>query len=56
MGGAVGVVVGRVWVAVVGLGREWVVVLGWMDTVLVMECEELRGRERQYYNVNIHPQ
>ena len=41
-----GVVVGRVWVAVVGTG--WVVVLGWMDTVLVTACEELSGeRERE---------
>ena len=56
MGGAVGVVVGRVWVeAVVGLllGRGWVVVLRWMDTVLVMACEDLRGTERKHYNVKI---
>ena len=42
-----GVVVGGVWVAVVGLllGRGWVVVLGWMDIMLVMVSEELRERE-----------
>ena len=41
-----GVVVGRVWVVVVVgilLGRGWMVVLGWMDTVLVMACVDLRG-------------
>jgi hypothetical protein len=40
VGGAVGVAVERV---LLGTGR--VVVLGWMDIVLVMACEELRERE-----------
>lgn len=47
MGGAVGVVVGRVWVEVgLLLGTGWIIVVGWMDTVLVMVGELKRERER----------